>query len=88
MIIGVDYLVAFTLAERIYRVMKLFLIIYHYDDRVKVTIRRAVICAKNEEEARNILIHQEEGISDTFVDIISISKIYLDKSKIILIQTE
>ena len=68
--------------------MELFSIKYYYDDGVKTSIRRAIICAKNQEEAENILIHQEESIYDTFVDIASISKIYLDESKIILIQTE
>lgn len=68
--------------------MELFSIKYHYDDGVKTTIRRAIVCAKNEEEAENILINQEESIYDTFVDITSITKIYLDEPKIILIQKE
>lgn len=68
--------------------MELFSIKYYYDDGVKTSIRRAIICAKNQEEAENILIYQEESIYDTFVDIASISKIYLDESKIILIQKE
>ena len=66
--------------------MELFSIKYCYDDSVKTSIRHAIICAKNQEEARNILIRREESIYDVSVDIISITKIYLDESKIILIQ--
>lgn len=66
--------------------MELFSIKYYYDDGVKISIRCAIICAKNQEEARNILIRQEESIYDVSVDIVSITKIYLDESKIILIQ--
>jgi hypothetical protein len=66
--------------------MELFSIKYCYDDGVKISIRHAIICAKNQEEARNILIRQEESIYDVSVDIVSITKIYLDESKIILIQ--
>lgn len=66
--------------------MELFFIKYYYDDGVKISIRHAIICAKNQEEARNILIRREESIYDVSVDIVSITKIYLDESKIILIQ--
>lgn len=66
--------------------MELFSIKYYYDDGVKISIRHAIICAKNQEEARNILIRKEESIYDVSVDIVSITKIYLDESKIILIQ--
>ena len=66
--------------------MELFSIKYCYDDGVKTSIRHAIICAKNQEEARNILIRREESIYDVSVDIISITKIYLGESKIILIQ--
>lgn len=66
--------------------MELFSIKYCYDDGVKTSIRHAIICAKNQEEARNILIRREESIYDVSVDIVSITKIYLDESKIILIQ--
>lgn len=66
--------------------MELFFIKYYYDDGVKISIRYAIICAKNQEEAINILIHQEESIYDVSVDIVSITKIDLDESKIILIQ--
>lgn len=66
--------------------MELFSIKYCYDDGVKTSIRYAIICAKNQEEARNILIRREESIYDVSVDIVSITKIYLDESKIILIQ--
>ena len=68
--------------------MELFSIKYYYDNGVKASICRAIICAKNQEEARNILIRQEESIYDTFVDIVSITKIDLSESKIILIQKE
>lgn len=68
--------------------MGLFFIKYRYDNGVKTDIRRAIICAKDKEEAGNILIRQEESIYDTFVDIASITKIYLDEPKIILIQKE
>ena len=66
--------------------MELFSIKYCYDDGVKTSNRHAIICAKNQEEARNILIRREESIYDVSVDIISITKIYLGESKIILIQ--
>lgn len=66
--------------------MELFSIKYCYDDGVKISIRYAIICAKNQEEARNILIRQEESIYDVSVDIVSIIKIDLDESKIILIK--
>ena len=68
--------------------MQLFSIKYYYDDGVKTSMRRAIICAKNEREAENILICQEESIYDTFVDIINTTKFDLDESKIILIQKE
>ena len=68
--------------------MQLFSIKYYYDDGVKTYIRRAIICAKNEEEAQNILIRQEESIYNTFVDTARITKISMDESKIILIQQE
>ena len=48
--------------------MELFSIKYCYDDGVKISIRHAIICAKNQEEARNILIRQEESIYDVSVD--------------------
>lgn len=66
--------------------MELFSIKYCYDDGVKISIRHAIICAKNQEEARNILIRQEKSIYDVSVDIVSIIKIDLDESKIILIK--
>lgn len=66
--------------------MELFSIKYCYDDGVKSLFRYAIVCAKNQEEARNILIRQEESIYDVFVNIVNIIKIDLDESKIILIK--
>lgn len=40
--------------------MELFSIKYYYDDGVKISIRRAIACAKDEDDAEKILIDQEE----------------------------
>ena len=40
--------------------MELFSIKYYYDDGAKTSIRRAIVCAKDEDDAEKILIDREE----------------------------
>lgn len=65
--------------------MKLFSVTYYLDNGVDVTFRRAIVCAKNEDDAENILIKLEEKSYDTFVSINSIDRILLKEPKVITI---
>lgn len=65
--------------------MKLFSVKYYFDNGVDVTFRRATVCAKNEDNAENILIKLEEKPYDTFVSIDSVDEIFLDEPKVITI---
>ena len=68
--------------------MELFSIKYYYDDGVKTSIRRAIVCAKDEDDAEKILIEQEEKIYDTSVDIVSVTRAYLKEPKVVIIREE
>lgn len=68
--------------------MKLFSVKYYYNNGVDVTTRRAIVCAKDEDDAEKILIDQEEKIYDTFVDIDSVTRVYLKEPKVVLIREE
>lgn len=68
--------------------MKLFSVKYYYNNGVDITTRRAIVCAKDEDDAEKILIDQEEKIYDTFVDIDSVTRVYLKEPKVVLIREE
>ena len=65
--------------------MKLFSVKYYFDNGIDVTFRRAIVCAKDEDDAENILIKQEEKPYDTFVSVDSIDRIFLKEPKVIII---
>lgn len=65
--------------------MNLFSVKYYYDNGVDVTFRRAIVCAKDKDDAESILTKQEEKLYDTFVRIDSVDEIFLKEPKVITI---